>query len=344
MNKNLILLSSLYKIESVDAVETLMRSIFIQPEFNKETTDILIITQANFESKLRSQLDCFDLPIDYFIIEASTPMEASSARLRVFEYKNIHQYSKILYISTSILVNYPISKIFDLEISDSKLYGIEEGWLTHPWWGGNLFSESDIPREPSGFSTSLLLFKTSNTIRKLFSVIIKHIATDKKNKPTEYLDQPYIIYNSIIQKQYDNVLLKAYNEKNTAFFYITMVPNVYNKTIKINEYMKRVYTRILNTVKHDDTEGGNTRSSLVNTRFYLKELSSDMSGSVDFREDRATIIVPNTTFWGPYNGINSSVCELHYGNQCHVLIFNSKKTFFVCIRKYDLLISYGYSI
>ena len=344
MSKNLILLSALHKVESVKAVETVLCSIFVQPNFNKETTDILILTQADFEDNLRNKLKVFGLPIKYFILNVATPLEASSAKLRIFDYKDIDKYIYVLYLDTGALVNRQIDLIFDLDISPSKLYAIEEGWLSHPWWGGDLFGKhyTSNNKNAQGFSTQILLFKVSSEMRKLFSDILGHINSHRGAKMTDYLDQPYIVYNAITQNKVDTTTLKVYNDITKSFFCVPRMPHVYNKTLKINEFMKRIYTTVLNTRLITIGEKASLEQYLVSKRFHMKELATSLISSVDFGEKTASIIIPNNTLWGPYNGVTALICELHYGNQCHVLIFNSEKTFFISIRKYDLAISYGY--
>ena len=341
MSKNLILLSALYKIESVNAVETVVSSIFVQPNFNKETTDILVLTQIEFEDNLRKKLKVFGLPIKYFILNIKTPLEASSAKLRIFDYHEIDQYRHVLYLDTGALVNRQLDLIFELDISPSKLYAIQEGWLTHPWWGGELFGKQ-VSKNSQGFSTQILLFKVSSDMRKLFSDILTHISAHTGSKMTDYLDQPYIVYNAITQNKADTTTLKVYMDITKAFFCVPRMPNVYNKTLKINEYMKRIYTTILNTRLITIDEKTSLEQYLINKRFHVKELATSLISSVDFGEKTASIIIPNNTLWGPYNGVTALICELHYGNQSYVLIFNNEKTFFLCIRKYDLAISHGY--
>ena len=341
MSKNLILLSALYKIESVKAIETLLCSIFVQPKFNKETTDILVITQVDFEDAVRNKLKVFGLPIKYFILNIKTPLEASSAKLRIFDYKDIDMYRYVLYLDPYSLVNRQIDLIFDLDISPSKLYAIEEGWLSHPWWGGDLFGKQ-VNKNAQGFSTQILLFKVSSDMRKLFSDILQHISAHRDSKVTDYLDQPFIVYNAITQNKADITTLKVYTDITKAFFCVPRMPNVYNKTLKVNEYMKRIYTNILNTRLITVDEKVSLEQYLVNKRFHIKELATSLISSVDFGDKNASIIIPNNTLWGPYNGVTALICELHYGNQSHVLIFNDEKSFFILIRKYDIAISYGY--
>jgi len=339
MDKHLILLSALYKPESIQAVETQLMSLFLQSR--KNSMDILIITQADYQIHLDSKLKKLGLPIDYFIVDAKTPFYASSAKLRVFEYANINQYSKILYLDSSVLFYNQMDPIFQLDLDPSKLYGIEEGWLTHPWWGGDLFHANSITKTLTGFSSSILLFQVNENMKKLFGDIIRQIEENKAKKQTDYLDQPYIVFQSVTQKNYDNQLLKKLNEEKNILLRVSRLPMVYNKTIKINEYMKRIYTRVINTAEVVPEDRAVLNVALQGKHYCLQELSTGTMGSIDFRDAGVTVHLGLNSFWGSYTVLNGTICQVNYGNEHYILRFNSDQSFFVSIRKLDLALNHG---
>lgn len=339
MDKYLILLSALYKLESIQALETQLLSLFLQ---SKNSIDILIITQEEYQAELDSRLKKMALPIHYFIVDSRTPLEASSGKLRIFEYANINQYSKVLYLDSSVLPYNQIDQLFDLEIDPSRLYGIEEGWLTHPWWGGDLFDLNTITKTATGFSTSILLFQVNDTMKCLFRDILLQIEDHKTKKQTDYLDKPYIIFDAVRQNKYDNKLLKNLIEEKNIFLRVSRLPMAYNKTVKINEFMKRIYTRVINTATVVQEERLSLNNKLQGRHFCLKELSSGTVGSIEFRDARITVHLGPNSFWGSYAVLNGSTCQVNYGNQEYILRFNSDRSFFVSIRKFDLSINHGF--
>lgn len=338
MDKHLILLSALYKPEAIQALETQLMALFLQEVKN----DILILTQADYKEDIESRVKHLGLSIQYFILEAKTPLEASAARLRVFEYPKINEYSRVLFLDSGVLLYNPIDPIFTMDLDSSKLYAIEDGWLSHPWWGGELFHPNAIQKDSAGFSTAILLFQVSEEIKTLFRDIISQIHQNKTKKQTDYLDQPYIIFQSVTQKKYDNTALKILNEQKNILLRVSRLPMVYNKTIKINEYMKRIYTRLINTAEIVPEERVTMSSAIQGKEFRLKELSSGTLGSIGFRDARVTVHLGPNSFWGSYHAMNGSTCQVNYGNQDYIVRFSRNQTFFVSIRKFDLGLNHGF--
>lgn len=342
MGRHLILLSALYKSESIEFIETQLISLFLSNSKN-ESTDILIITQEDYKANLDARLNGLGLAIKYFVVSAKTPMEASAAKLRIFEYPEIKNYSKVLYVDSAVIFHNPIDSIFDLASESSKLYAIEEGWVSHPWWGGDLFHQNTIKKDTSAFSMRVLLFQVSDEMKKLFKDIQAQIYSNKATNITDYLDQPFIIYQAITQKKSDTLLLKKYIEDTQALLYIPRLPMVYTKTAKIKEYMNRIYTRIINTSQALEEERHILKTAIRGKQYRLKEQSSNIVGSISFGDPKITVHLGLNSFWDIYTTLNASTCEVKYGNQIHILRFNSDRSFFVSIRRFDLALSYGSS-
>lgn len=325
---NLILLSALHSPESIHFLERQLVSLI----FQKISADILIITEPKYQAEIDSRISCLDLPIKYFLVEPATDMEASASKLRIFEYPNISTYSKVLYLDSAVLFNSP-ENIFDIPI-DTKLYVIEEGWLSHPWWGGDLFTS---PKDLPGFSTSVMLFKVCDEIKKLFTDIRGLIEKKNINK-TYYLDQPYIIFQAVTQDMYDSQILKKFNE-NKVLLFSPRIPMVY-KTGKMNEYMKEMYRRIISTVIITE-ERSILNTAIQGKTFRMKDVSTNTMGCMIFKNLKATIHLGPNSYWGSYNPLSEFACEADYGNQKYILLFNSKKSCFISIRKFDLSLNYG---
>jgi len=182
---------------------------------NKENTHILIITSILFKSKIEKELIPFDLPINYFILDLHTLMDASCCKLNIFQYEHINLYQKILYLDTDILINSDINILFNLDILPNKIYTLEEGTINFNYWGAQFFDFTKIDKNTPAFSAGILYFHNNPEIRSLFINILNHIQKSIiNNKELEGLDQPFVVYNAITQSKYDNQLLKYYIENN----------------------------------------------------------------------------------------------------------------------------------
>jgi len=216
---NLIYMCVFNKESYINLLHLLITSISVKSNINKKTTDILIITSPSFKLLIEKDLFDFDLPINYYLLELHTLFEAGCARLNIFNYDNINQYDNILYLDTDVLVNGDLNIIFDTDISSNKIYALEEGTIGHEFWGAQFFDFSKINIDTPAFTSGILYFKRSPSIMELFEDI-KHHITDfiyiNNNNIPCCLDQPFIVYNSIMQNKYDNTMMKKYVENNPS--------------------------------------------------------------------------------------------------------------------------------
>jgi len=204
----------------INLLKLLITSISSKANINKETTDILIFTSPSFQPIIQNELSSFNLPITYWILNLHTLFQAGCARLTIFKYPNISKYENILYIDTDILLNSDVNVLFNLELSINKIYALEEGTIENGCFGGSdFFDFSKYNKNTTAFTSGILLFKNSNSIKLLFDTIIEHIiqySSNPKNKVPGCLDQPFIVYNAIIQDKYDNQVLNNYAENNPS--------------------------------------------------------------------------------------------------------------------------------
>jgi lipopolysaccharide biosynthesis glycosyltransferase len=200
----------------INLLKLLITSISVKGNINKETTDILIITSPTFYPIINKDLESFDLPLHYYILDLYTLMESSCCKLKIFQYDNIEKYTKILYLDTDVLINSDVNKLFNIEISSEKLHALEEGYIWHEFWGGQFFDFSKFNRNSLAFSAGVFYFMNSLSMKKLFEATNSHIENylNRQNLPPVCLDQPFLIYNSFIQDKYDNQFMKQYLENN----------------------------------------------------------------------------------------------------------------------------------
>ena len=204
----------------ITLLKLLITSISVKANIKKETTDILIITSKLFQPLIQKELEAFNLPLHYYILDLHTLMESSCCKLKIFQYNEIDKYQKILYLDTDVLVNSDVNVLFDIEISSEKLHALEEGNIGHDYnyWGKQFFDFTKFNSNSPAFSAGVFYFMNSLSIKKLFEDTNAHISTYiRENKPIPVcLDQPFLVYNSFIQDKYENQFMKKYLENNPS--------------------------------------------------------------------------------------------------------------------------------
>lgn len=199
----------------IDLLKLLITSISEKANVNNETTDILIITSPAFQPLIQKDLDTFELPIHYHLLDLHTLMESSCCKLKIFQYEHVDRYDKILYLDTDVLVNSDVNVLFNTEISPDKLHALEEGEIGHPYWGGQFFDFTNFERNTPAFSAGVFYFLNSPSMKQLFADTNAHIANYTGPTPV-CLDQPFLVYNSIMQNKCDIQFMKKYLENNPS--------------------------------------------------------------------------------------------------------------------------------
>jgi len=194
----------------VELLELLFKS-FILFGREKYNYKYLVICDPKFKDRIYNLMKSMDIVGDIWCLDLEPKLlDAACARLRIFDYPKISEFSKILYLDTDILVLHSLSKIFDLQI-ENKLYALQEGhtsitWLgIQPgWWGSHLFEDNN-PSVP-GINSGVLLFPRCDEIKNLFQRILHHVQIyDKEIHPG--LDQPFINYHAIKDNLYNDTSL-----------------------------------------------------------------------------------------------------------------------------------------
>ena len=125
------------------------------------------------------------------------------SRLFIFDYKNINNYNKILYLDTDILITNKLENILNFNM-ENVLYVLKEGSTDGPFWGRELFGNNNP--KISAFTSGILLFNNNESIKNLFRDIINHIYYNIANKlPLPHcLDQAFIVYQCVTKNMYNN--------------------------------------------------------------------------------------------------------------------------------------------
>ncbi len=275
---NCIFLCIFNKKEYIQLYFLLIESLFIFNTLNN--TEILIYTNTEFMNIIKynhlyTDKIIFEINDNYNNIDT-----ACKSRLDLFNLKNIHKYEKILYLDTDIIINGDINILFDLDISDNKIYVLEEDMFIHPkdFYGKSLCVNDELEKykDKTAFTSGIILFCNSESIKSLFNII----NLDILNRPKKFscYDQPYIVYNSIKHDMYDNQLIKPYcvnncidNNLKYIIHHFPGIPGYYsNKYKQMKFFINKIKDNIIinnisNTIEY-------IKNKLLTTLFKTNEL------------------------------------------------------------------------
>ena len=216
-----------------------------------ENTDFLIYTSSEFVNIIKKN-PLYNEKIIFFTNDNYNSINlALRARLDIFDYSEINNYDKILYLDTDILILKDINPIFDL-IEENVIYALKEGNLiddkhSYMYGGLALFTEEEIENyeDKSCFTSCTMVFNNCHEINNLFKIIKRHIIQRKVEFGTG--DQPYIVYNA-----------KKYNLINNTKLIPFIKPNILD-----------VHTDI--TINHFGGFAGYPNFKLINMPKFLNE-------------------------------------------------------------------------
>lgn len=171
-----------------------------------DTTDYLIICTEQTQQHVSSMLERVDVQADVWCVgKQANLFQSTRTRLDIFKYDKIDNYHKILYLDCDVLVVNNINDMLAIELND-KLYAMREGTTDGDWWGIEFFGK----HEPtSAFSSGVMMFNNTQSIRVLFEQIQTHIEQHvAAGKPIpQCQEQPFIVYNTIKRNMHDNLKL-----------------------------------------------------------------------------------------------------------------------------------------
>ena len=329
--RNLIYMCVFRSREYITLFQYLANSIISYGEL-ADDTDVIVLTQSDFEEDIVRVANGIS-NITTRIHSVDSVFESSRSKLRIFDH-DVSMYSKILYLDTDILVNGPIKPLFDIDLDPTKLYALEEGVVSHEYWGGEtpLFDLTQIDGNTRAFSAGVLLFKNSPEMKELFTEMNTRINLDiyEKNIPISgCLEQPYVNYCAIMKGQYNNQALKTLVQNNPisitpgiSIYHFPGGPGWYWRKLPEMESFKKIM------------KGYRTlKPKLIGKTFYWDE-----ENTITFHEDYLL------TFFGyaricEYKTLSENVAEVIFGGYSHLLVFNETITEFTSIRKVDFQIT-----
>jgi len=312
--------------------ELLLKSLVLYGNINKNIT-YLVYCSFEFKNKIEELLNLFD--INHFIecVEIEEIFDMAAYRLNIFSFNNINLFSKILYLDTDVLIIKDINEIFNMNI-ENKLY-VKKEWSTkYVEHGSELFKENNPNVE--SFCSGVMFFNNCNEIRYLFSETIKHIDKDKKENnlkiiPTG-LEQPYIVYNSII----NNLYINESDINNYVNNYSSIKELLYTKNIIIHvigntgwgSYKQNTMKYLFeNFLLHDNYKKlfkfTYDNNNLINLNFKWKD-------STIIFNDEKTCTIENKKYNYEFHAEN--LIKLYFDNLSYLIKFYDDYNKFICIQ------------
>lgn len=300
--------------------------------------DILLITNTSSRSTINTNTCINMFNYDYLLCdEAETFYDYAVSRTKMFKYKHIDKYQKIMYIDCDILCLQNINKIFNLEIEENKIYAVEEGNIDCEYHA-SLFSEEEKQKykDLSMFSSGVMLFKYSSNMKNLFTSISKHIA-DFRGRYIKANDQPFIVYHAVTNGMYNNKLLHDY---------VTLNHNGDKVLIHFPGYKESQMNLYLNTFVKlftdlDQNKSGKIIKNEIDTKkydWYHSRNQNEPSGHIQFLYDG----VMNSTWGnGVYEWINYRVLKTNwgYGHLSHYFIVDNELEIIHSFRPQEFIFS-----
>jgi len=332
--RNLIYMCVFRSREYITLFQYLAESIVSYGEL-KGDTDIIVLTQSEFEEDiLRVGKGLPNITTKLYSIDSV--FESSRTKLKIFDH-DLSMYSKILYLDTDILVNGPLKPLFDIDLDPTKLYALEEGVVSHEFWGGEtpLFDLTQIDGNTTAFSAGILLFKNSPEMKQLFSEMNARIDLDiyeKKIPISGCLEQPFVNFCAIMKGQYNNQALKSLVQNNPTE--ITHGISVYHFPGGPGWYWRKLpameaFIELMKGYR-------SLKPKLLGKTFHWG--TEETPHTITFHQDYLL------TFFGQprhgiYNTLADNVVEVIFGGYSHLLVFNETLTAFTSIRKLDFQIT-----
>jgi predicted O-methyltransferase YrrM len=210
MNTDLVYFCVFHHKDYVELLRILMTTIKLYSR--TDTIDFLVLTESKFESAIQEISTTLNIPIRMKFYNIMTnSVDVYNRRFCIFDYENIHNYQKILYLDTDIIVQNDLTTLFEHDIDDC-IYAMSEGTIEHEYHGGWFFDFSRIDKNISGMNSGILLFKNTDLPKNIFRDTIDHIDTIKKvgSRMPLCADQPFLNFNCIKRGGQNTVLLNKY--------------------------------------------------------------------------------------------------------------------------------------
>ena len=200
----LLYTSCFHQKQYVDIVVNMLNSYFdVIPE--NTNIDFLVYTNTEFRGLIEARMD--GKPVKFFEKNfVKTMNQTRISKVDVFDFPNITQYEKIVYVDADTMFLRDPTPLFDVIVEDVIYAGGEGNILSEAnYWGRSLFLKNDSSCvDQEGISVSCLGFKNLPEIKKLFSKIKQAFYLDMYQNKLVFYDQPFfnvfLISNHMVNK------------------------------------------------------------------------------------------------------------------------------------------------
>ncbi|OAG75160.1 Glycosyl transferase family 8 [Acetobacter malorum] len=184
----------------IDCLEESIYSLFVFGEFSG---DVMIITDQE-EVVFSKKMEPFLHRIKFKITNAFDFFDFTISRYKIYDIKEMQEYSPIMYLDCDIIVNKNINEIFHKAMQTEKLLVSEEFKLNEAsvWFGGTHWHEAANRFEilDCGINSGIFIFKNIESIKPILFTVVESMIHAQKIKISrekavlETLDQPNLNY------------------------------------------------------------------------------------------------------------------------------------------------------
>jgi hypothetical protein len=200
----LLYTSCFHQKQYVDIVVNMLNSYFdIIPK--NTNIDFLVYTNTEFRALIEARME--GKPVKFFEKNfVKTMNQTRISKVDVFDFPDIAQYEKIVYVDADTMFLRDPTPLFDAIVEDVVYAGGEANILSETnYWGRSLFLKNDTAcADQEGISVSCLGFKNLPEVKKLFSKIKQAFYLDMYQNKLVFYDQPFfnvhLINNQMVNK------------------------------------------------------------------------------------------------------------------------------------------------
>jgi hypothetical protein len=167
--------------------------------------DFLVYTNTEFRALIEARMA--GKPVKFFEKNfVKTMNQTRISKVDVFDFPNIAQYEKIVYVDADTMFLSDPAPLFHAIVEDVVYAGGEGNILSEAnYWGRSLFLKNDANcADQEGISVSCIGFKNLPEIKKLFSKIKQAFYLDMYQNKLVFYDQPFfnmfLISNQMVNK------------------------------------------------------------------------------------------------------------------------------------------------
>jgi len=346
--KNLVYITVFLKKEMLELMKLFLLSMTLYSR--TDTFDILVMTSQEFVNDVQYITRLLDLPIKIFLTKCESVADAMINRLHIFKYKDIEQYSKLLYLDIDIIIQGDITRLFELEIED-KIYPIREYNRTindNLHYGKDFFDFSKIDKNTPAINAGVFLFNNSKVMKNLFQIILDRISLIRKENTSHvFLEQQLLNYygRELGLIGNDSIMITHIKLINTDAQMIPISPlkdkdiiiqhfiagNSISKTKKMKEYLQHLI---------DSYSMVKSKSKNTSNQVEFKQYNFD-KGHIFFDSSKSKKLI---TTWqnGSYECLHDRVYTISWCKIRHLVIFSKGFSRYTFVRLDNMIMGSEY--